>query len=790
MLADADAALVERERGIPGLATVLSPAALRTFARGDTDTAHDAIISYVRYKVGHSCLSSLDVLAPEGASTHVVRAYADDAAGAAALARDAERAARHGGAVQVDRARLLLATAFPHDRAIPALTRLHDSVARRRLFAHVGLPLDIVDATVPRRLVYKPARRYVARVDAHGIPFAVVKGYTESDFAALGPIPEWLDGHAGVQAARELGRHARRSVRSVEWLPGELLADRITGGVATEHEVRRVGAALAALHAGPVAGWPTRSPAREAMSLRAIATDVGALLPDERARLTSLADAIAAQLAGTRRPLVPTHGDCYAKQFLIDHTAIGVIDFDEAAVGDAHADLALFLAHLHRDAARGALRESDVGAIESALLAGYATAGGSVDRRWLALRLADALLRLTPHPFRHRHPDWPLLTRTLIAGAERALAEAGGHRSNVGGGATDTARALTADPSLLNAAALLSPDSAIAALRARRLGDARAIRAVHEVSVIRHKPGRRAVLSFHVALADDDAIHWIGKVRSRGTDERPVILAQALRRAGLVGEGGATVGVPRPLGVVDAHHLSLFERVVGTPATTLLLAEGDPHAIAWQMATAMTTLHRASVSARRRRTAADELETLRVRTAAWRDAEPSLAPALSLMARRCVALAEPLHHRAPRTLLHRDLYPDQLLLDGTRTWIVDLDLAADGDPALDAGNMVAHLLELARRTHARRHALVHAAHTFATAALHTPRSLLSADAIARYAVLSLARLAEIATHHDERRAVAPSLLHGVITLTDGGVDRGSLDLDAICSYFLTEGATC
>lgn len=789
MLADADAALVARERAIPGLETVLSPAALRTFVRADDDASHDAVISYVRYKAGHSCLTSLDVLAPSGTSTHVVRAYADDAAGADALARDAERAALHGGTVRVEPARQLLATTFPHDRAIPALARLHDAVARRRVFEAVGLPLETVEPTVPHRLVYKPARRYVARVDAEGSPFAVVKGYTKADFAALGPIPEWLDGSDGVRAARELGRHERRSVRCVEWLPGELLADRIADGTATTNELRRVGAALAALHAGPVTGWPTRSTVRNATSLRALAIDVGALLPDERARLTSLADIIAPQLAGTSRPLVPTHGDCYAKQFLVDHTVLGVIDFDEAAIGDAHADLALFLAHLHRDAARGTLSESKVEAIESALLAGYTTAGGSVDRRWLALRLADALLRLTPHPFRHRHPDWPVLTRTLIDRAERALADAGSHRPSAGAGDAGSANALASDLSLHASAALLSPASALSALRARRLGDARAIREVHDVSVLRHKPGRRAVLSFHLTLADGLAARWIGKVRSRGTDERPVILAQALRRAGLAGEGSASIGVPRPIGVVDAHHLSLFEHVDGTPATTLLLADGDPHAIAQQMALAMTTLHRASVSARRRRTVADELETLRVRVAAWQDADQSLAPFLSRMSRRCAALAEPLRHRAPRTLLHRDLYPDQLLLDGTRTWIVDLDLAADGDPALDAGNMVAHLLELARRTPTRRHALVHAAHTFATAALHTPRSLLSADAIARYTVLSLARLAEIARHHEERRRFAPSLLHSVIHVTDDGIDRGLLDLDAICHHFSEDRAT-
>ncbi|MDH3626994.1 MAG: phosphotransferase [Acidobacteriota bacterium] len=45
----------------------------------------------------------------------------------------------------------------------------------------------------------------------------------------------------------------------------------------------------------------------------------------------------------------------------------------------------------------------------------------------------------------------------------------------------------------------------------------------------------------------------------------------------------------------------------------------------------------------------------------------------------------------PNSLCHRDLHDKQILLDGDRGGLIDFDLAAAGHPALDAGNILAHL---------------------------------------------------------------------------------------------------
>jgi aminoglycoside phosphotransferase (APT) family kinase protein len=42
-------------------------------------------------------------------------------------------------------------------------------------------------------------------------------------------------------------------------------------------------------------------------------------------------------------------------------------------------------------------------------------------------------------------------------------------------------------------------------------------------------------------------------------------------------------------------------------------------------------------------------------------------------------------------LVHRDLYPDQVLVSDDRSALVDLDEVAVGEPELDLGNFTAHL---------------------------------------------------------------------------------------------------
>ena len=71
---------------------------------------------------------------------------------------------------------------------------------------------------------------------------------------------------------------------------------------------------------------------------------------------------------------------------------------------------------------------------------------------------------------------------------------------------------------------------------------------------------------------------------------------------------------------------------------------------------------------------------------------PRLGDRVAAVARDVVAAAGGVP--APARLVHRDVHPRQVLV-GSRVWLLDWDLAAGGDPALDLGNLVASV----RTTH-------------------------------------------------------------------------------------------
>jgi aminoglycoside phosphotransferase (APT) family kinase protein len=53
----------------------------------------------------------------------------------------------------------------------------------------------------------------------------------------------------------------------------------------------------------------------------------------------------------------------------------------------------------------------------------------------------------------------------------------------------------------------------------------------------------------------------------------------------------------------------------------------------------------------------------------------------------------------PRTCgIHRDFYPAQVLIRKDRLFLLDFDLYCAGDPGLDAGNFLGHMIEESLRT--------------------------------------------------------------------------------------------
>ena len=110
----------------------------------------------------------------------------------------------------------------------------------------------------------------------------------------------------------------------------------------------------------------------------------------------------------------------------------------------------------------------------------------------------------------------------------------------------------------------------------------------------------------------------------------------------------------------------------------------------------------------------------------------------------------------PSATIHRDFYPEHVLVDGERLWIVDFDQWCLGDPALDIGNFVAHLEELALRATGNPSGAAAAAEALVGRYLE-----LAGEghrvAIDTYTALSLARLVGISRGFADRRELTSRL---------------------------------
>ena len=199
---------------------------------------------------------------------------------------------------------------------------------------------------------------------------------------------------------------------------------------------------------------------------------------------------------------------------------------------------------------------------------------------------------------------------------------------------------------------------------------------------LKHKRGRRRTWR---ATGADGAT---AIVKVYASDRAPVVAA----RVAALRAGPRPPRVPEVLHADPARHLVVLTDVPGAPLGDAVLAgdqDGCRHA-----GEALGAWHgwwrgRSPVPLRPH-TAARELEVLLRRA---ETAPPTIGPTVARMAPR---LAEP--WPCP-TVVHRDLYEDQVLLGaGGEVGLIDLDDAALGPAELDVGNLIAHLDLLALRT--------------------------------------------------------------------------------------------
>src|SRR6185436_1142876 len=147
----------------------------------------------------------------------------------------------------------------PNDSALKGLARVTDQQTREELFR--GILPDRPDLWQGELegLVYKPERRFVARLRGAGESLALVKVHALREYAGACDSAGSFRSSGPLRVARRLGRSNHHHIVVHEWLSGELLRDRLADEAFDLVSVAQVGAALAELHRQSSKRLPQRS---------------------------------------------------------------------------------------------------------------------------------------------------------------------------------------------------------------------------------------------------------------------------------------------------------------------------------------------------------------------------------------------------------------------------------------------------------------------------------------------------------------------------------------------------
>ncbi|WP_152188119.1 aminoglycoside phosphotransferase/kinase family protein [Georgenia satyanarayanai] len=397
-LAPADARLAVSDPALPGLGEVLAPLGLvGRLAPGWG--VREARVVYLRYKPGTSLLAALVLTGDDGATSFAqALALRPGAADKLAKVRRGGQGDDVGRGAVVDGSLAVALTDVTADRRLPGVRRV----------------LRDGDGVTP--LVYRPGRRWVARVEAPAGPAELVRVYHPG---AVSGVPAGHRALAGLPLPAVTAVRPRRGTVRTAWVPG-LSLDRLTG---TEELWEQAGALAAAVHRR--AGVEGLGRVDRAARLARATAAVRSVAPACAGSARDTAERVRAGLAG-REAVTAVHGDLSADQVVVrpDLTSgaspeaasprqapLTLIDLDRVALDDPLTDLASWYGAL---VATGAAA-GEPAEVLAPLLAGYTRAGGEVDGRALRLHCAAAVLQRAVEPFRRHRADWPDAVARLVS---------------------------------------------------------------------------------------------------------------------------------------------------------------------------------------------------------------------------------------------------------------------------------------------------------------------------------------------------------------------------------------
>ena len=779
MLSKSNSALIQREAEIPGLRTLLDPDVFIDFLRRfyPESTITNLNLSYVRYKPNTSCLVGYQIVSGEGVVDVYATAYQS-------LADDKIRKAKHrpqiagmfGPGRMILEEKKIVVSIFPNDNKLRSLRRLADPSLRKRLLRKtLSLKDELGDVDI-LKLAYKPERRFVAKLISQNKGITALKMYTKTGFS----VPLWnakaFHSTEALRLPRLLGHNERHNSLIFEWLPGKTLMELIVNPEFKLSIMNDVGAALSELHKQDpdvIRSWSVED---ETPELLALAETIGFMCPNLAIRADQLAQKLVTQLNQIPHRSQPIHGDFYAKQVIVNKNQISFIDFDGATRGNPAADLGNFIAHLIRYELRTELQPNRVAPLADALLQGYlSTDKGKLDPE-LDLFTALALFKIAPHSFRHQEPNWAERTEALLNEAHSYIEK---HQTS---GSTEYLRStppldrldkttsntriidlfnVISDPKMPFIIPALDPEHMFGRLKTifQSVGIAREFN-LKAIRVTRYKRGRRCLVEYDLHFPKchdhkDDTITIIGKARSKGAHYSAYKLARIMWNGDFGPNTPDDICVPEPIAIIPELHMWLQYKVDGVVATHAIQSASGP-SLSIRIAEAISKVYQAHLPTTKLHTVDDELYILQDRLAKVAECRPEWKTRLHRIMDQCALQAKSLPKVDPCGI-HRDFYPDQVIINGSKIYLIDFDLFCEGDPSLDIGNFIGHLIEQRIRTEGKETNLKDCEDAFKERYIELNGEPIR-HTVNTYTILTLARHISISTLFPDRREYTERIL--------------------------------
>lgn len=717
----------------------------------------NARLTYLRYKPGMNCIAGYEYELDGCAHFAYTKIFSDS---------QQEKREKFTALTKAGIDDTIAFSFYPVDSKLKALRKLadpkHEAKFVERIFSDRA---DLWDGKL-QLIRYKPERRLVSRLVVDDQTAAVVKLHTRHGYTRLKASNKSFKSRENLHVARRIGHSDRHCVLAFEWLHGNLLSDILRPAQLAPATMLSVGNALGHIHAQRSDRLPVQNNEALADQIMAVADQVAYLCPGLQKRITSLSKEIGNQLLNISRFYSATHGDFYAKQVLVQFDGIGVLDFDEAAFADPMSDLGNFFAHLERDGYRYNIQPGYIRDIQQGLIEGYHATGQPIDRRRINLFFAANLFKLLPHPFRFREENWPVQTALLLDSIYDGLQAANKttHLLSIPSnqnGSLSQSHAERKDARLPFLEVALDRESAQThitnALAPHYPGHKNLT--LHSTSLMRHKPGRRCMIEYTLLLEDQAGkrkrLQVLGKARKKKTDRSTFELTQTLWQTLFNEHAGDGLLVPEPLGFVDPFNMWLQQKVEGYTATSYMAEPMGP-IMCENISRALYKLHTKGPQTVRTHTIEDELGILAKRL----EQVAALHPQWRRRIEAIMSAAHDLAGQLPNTTpipIHRDFYPDNVLIGEKGVYLLDLDLYSMGDPALDPGNFIGHVIEESIRLHGDPYKFAPCLQAFEQTYLDLAGEHLK-PAIDTYTTLTLARHIQISTLFESRRKFTSDII--------------------------------